>query len=134
MTRIERVGVSLDKKLLTDFDKLITEQGYQNRSEAIRDLIRREISSKQLDNPNTNAVGAVFIVYDHHATRLMEKLTALQHSRLLETISSMHIHLDKHVCLEIIVLRGPSGKIQKMAESLLSLKGVKLGRINLLAT
>ncbi|MHC4212219.1 MAG: nickel-responsive transcriptional regulator NikR [Planctomycetota bacterium] len=134
MAQIERVGVSLDKKLLTDFDKLIAEQGYQNRSEAIRDLIRREISSRQLNNPNTNAIGAVFIVYDHHATQLMEKLTAMQHSQLLETISSMHIHLDKHECLEIIVLKGQAGKIQKMAETLLSLKGVKLGKINLLAT
>ena len=134
MAQIERVGVSLDKKLLTDFDKLIAEQGYQNRSEAIRDLIRREISSRQLSNPNTNAVGAVFIVYDHHATQLMEKLTNMQHSQLLETISSLHIHLDKHDCLEIIVLRGQAGKIQNMAETLLSLKGVKLGKINLLAT
>jgi len=134
MERVERVGVSLDRKLLSAFDKLIAGQGYHSRSEAIRDLIRQRISSERLSNPKTKAVGAVTLVYNHHSTKLMEKVTDLQHSHLLQTISSMHIHLDEHDCLEVIVLRGRVGEISKMAENIISLKGVKLGRINLVAT
>lgn len=134
MKGVERVGVSLDKKLLSMFDKLIIEQGYQSRSEAIRDLIRQQLSDERLSNPKTEAVAAVCLVYDHHATKLMEKLTGLQHSHLLQTISSMHIHLDAHDCMEVIVLRGRVGQINKVAQNIISQKGVKLGRINLVAT
>ncbi len=133
MEQIERIGVSLDKKLLSMFDKLIAKQGYQNRSEAIRDLIRRQLSSEQLQDPKADAVGAVFLVYNHNSTKLMQKLTELQHSHLLHAISSLHVHLDEHDCLEVIVLRGKVGEINKMADTLLSMKGVKLGRTNLLA-
>ena len=131
MDRIERIGISLDRKLLAAFDRLIARQGYQNRSEAVRDLIRSHISEKRLQNPRTRAVAAILVVYDHHSAQLMEKLTHLQHQHLLHTISSMHIHLAREDCLEIIVLRGRVGQINKMAEKLVSLKGVKLGRINL---
>ena len=134
MKRVERIGVSLDKKLLSKFDSLIARQGYQSRSEAIRDLVRQRLGSERLSNPKAKAVAAVFLVYDHHSTKLMEKLTNLQHSHILQTISSIHIHLDEHDCLEVIVLRGRVGEINKMAENIVSLKGVKLGRINLVAT
>ena len=130
MKRIERIGVSLEKKLLADFDKLLTTQGYQSRSEAIRDLIRKQLSAQQLSDPKADAVAAVCLVYDHHATALMGKLTKLQHSHLLQTISSMHIHLDSHNCMEIIVLKGPVGQINKTAENIISQKGVKLGKVN----
>jgi len=131
MEQIERIGVSLDKTLLSMFDNLIAKKGYQNRSEAIRDLIRQQLSAESISNPRTNAIAAVFLVYDHHSTKLMQKLTELQHSHLLQTISSLHIHLDRHNCMEIIVLRGRVDEINKTAENLLSLKGVKLGRVNL---
>ena len=134
MKQVERIGVSLDKKLLSMFDKLITKQGYQNRSEAIRDLIRQQLSAEHLSHPKARAIAAVVLVYDHHSTKLMQKLTSLQHSHLLQTISSMHIHLDEHDCMEIIVLRGRVGEINKMAENILSIKGVKLGRVNLVPT
>jgi len=134
MQRVERIGISLDSKLLLMFDKLIAKQGYQNRSEAIRDLIRQQLSTERLSNPKTKAIAGVFLVYDHHLTKLMQELTELQHSHLLQTISSMHIHLDKHNCLEVIVLRGCVNEINKMAENILSLKGVKLGRVNLVPT
>jgi CopG family nickel-responsive transcriptional regulator len=131
MRQVERIGVSLEKGLLSTFDKLIVKQGYQSRSEAIRDLIRR---NEQLSDPKSEAVATVSLVYDHHSTKLMEKLTGLQHSHLLKTISSVHVHLDRHDCLEVIVLRGRVGQINKVAEKMVSLKGVKLGRINLIAT
>jgi CopG family nickel-responsive transcriptional regulator len=134
MQRIERIGVSLEKKLLAKFDKVIEEQGYQSRSEAIRDLVRQQLSEKTLANPKAKAVAAVCIVYDHHSTKLMEKLTSLQHSHLLKTISSIHIHLDHHNCMEIIVLKGAVGDINKVADNILSQKGVKLGKVNLIPT
>jgi CopG family nickel-responsive transcriptional regulator len=130
---VERIGVSLDKKLLSMFDKLIAKQGYQSRSEAIRDLVRRQLSDQHLSNPKAKAVAGVFLVYDHHCTELMAKLTNLQHSHLLQTISSLHIHLNEHDCLEVIVLRGRVGEINKMAENILSQKGVKLGHTNFVA-
>ena len=134
MKQVERIGVSLDEKLLSQFDKLIAKQGYRSRSEAIRDLVRQRLSVERLSNPRARAVAAVLLVYNHHSTKLMQKLTGLQHSHLLQTISSIHIHLDEHNCLEIIVLRGRVGQINKMAENIVSMKGVKLGRINLVAT
>ena len=130
MRGVERVGVSLEKELLSKFDELVSKKGYQSRSEAIRDLIRGQLSSEHLANPAAKAVAAVCVVYDHHATNLMEKLTDLQHSHILQTISSIHIHLNEHDCLEVIVLRGLVREINKVAENLISLKGVKLGRTN----
>jgi CopG family nickel-responsive transcriptional regulator len=134
MSQVERVGVSLEKELLTVFDKLISQQGYQSRSEAIRDLIRQQLSSRRLQNEKAHAIAAVVLVYDHHSSALMERLTDLQHSHLLQTISSLHVHLGHHDCLEIIVLKGKVGEINRMGEKLISIKGVKLGKINLLST
>jgi CopG family nickel-responsive transcriptional regulator len=134
MEKIERIGISLEKKLLADFDKLIAKKDYQSRSEAVRDLIRQQLSSEQISNPKEQAVAVVAIVYDHHATELMKKLTHLQHSHLLQTISSLHVHLDAHNCMEIIVLKGQVGEINSTAEKILSQKGVTLGKVNLIPT
>jgi CopG family nickel-responsive transcriptional regulator len=134
MEQIERIGVSLEKKLLSAFDGLIGQQGYQNRSEAVRDLIRRQLNVQRVSDPNAEAVAVVYIVYDHHSTKLMEKLTDLQHTCLLQIVCSMHIHLDAHDCMEIIVFRGAVGQINKVAENILSKKGVKLGRVNFVTT
>lgn len=134
MNQVERIGVSLEKKLLLKFDALITKQAYQSRSEAIRDLIRQQLSSERLSNPRAKAVAAVFLVYDHHATMVPQKLIDLQHSHILQAISSLHVHLDEHDCLEIIVLRGRIGQINRVAENIVSTKGVKLGRINIVST
>ena len=138
MADIERIGVSLDKELLSTFDKLIAGQGYKSRSEAIRDLVRRQLSEERLGNPKAKAVAAVFLVYDHHSTKLSESLIELQHAHTLnsslQVISSLHVHLDEHDCLEVIILRGRIGEINKVAENILSMKGVKLGRTNIIAT
>ena len=137
MSDLERIGVSLDKDLLEQFDKLITKQGYRIRSEAIRDLVRKHLSEEQLENPEAKAVAAVVLVYDHHSTKLSDSLIELQHSHTLShsvhVISSLHVHLDEHDCLEIIVLRGQAGKIWKIGDTILSMKGVKLGKINVVA-
>ncbi len=134
MEQVERIGVSLEKKLLSTFDELIARQGYPSRSEAIRDLIRERLSSERLSNQKAQAVAVVFMIYDHHSTRLMQDLVGMQHSHLLQTICSTHVHLDAHDCMEVIVLKGPVGEINKTGENILSLKGVKIGKINLIAT
>ena len=134
MHNMERIGISIDKKLLSGFDELIARRGYPNRSEAVRDLIRKEISEERLEDPETEAVAAVLLVYDHHSARLSQRLMDIQHSHLLSTISSMHVHISHHDCLEVIVLRGKVGQIKRLADNIVSLKGVKLGRVNLVAT
>ena len=132
MEKVERIGVSIDKKLLKKFDNIIKSKGYPNRSEAIRDLIRDKISQEKLTSPKINAVASICLVYDHHSTTLMQKLLDLQHSHLIHTISSMHIHLDHHHCMEIIVLKGQAAEIRKMADKITSFRDVKLGRINMI--
>lgn len=134
MEKVQRIGISLETDLLEKFDELIDNQGYQNRSEAVRDLIRGRLAEQQLSDPKTEAVAGVFVVYDHHHPQVTQKLTQLQHSELLKTISSMHIHLGHHDCLEVILLKGNVKEIRKLAESIVSLKGVKLGKVNFVAT
>jgi len=131
MTEIERVGVSLDKALLAEFDELIRSQGYANRSEAVRDLIRAKLTDTALAAPNAEGIGTVSLVYDHHASRLAEQLIQLQHTHLLTVVASMHVHLDHHNCLEVIILKGRVREIQKLADNMASLKGVKLGKLTL---
>ncbi len=134
MEQMQRIGVSLESKLLSQFDKLIAAQGYSNRSEALRDLIRNRLTTEQLADPKTEAVAAVFVVYDHHRRQLAQKLIQLQHNQLLKSISSMHVHLDHHNCLEVILLRGKVSEITKLGDNIVSLKGVKSGRVNLITT
>ena len=132
MSKTERVGVSLDSKLLSMFDELIAGQGYSNRSEAIRDLIRSRLSEERVAKPTAQAVAGVFLVYDHHSTELSGKLVDLQHSHLLQVIASTHVHLDHHNCLEVIMLRGKVREIEKLASNMACLKGVKLSKVNIM--
>lgn len=131
MSELERVGVSLDKPLLAEFDELIRSQGYANRSEAIRDLIRSKLTQTALELPDAEGIGSVFLVYDHHVSKLAEQLIQLQHSHLLKVIASIHVHLDHHNCLEVIIVKGRVKDIQELADKMASLKGVKLGRLTL---
>lgn len=133
MSQLERVGVSLDKALLAKFDALLETQGYPNRSEAFRDLIRDHLAQQQLNNPETDAVAMVYLVYDHHNSKLSHQLTHLQHNHLLHTIVTTHLHLDHHHCLEIIILKGKVKELDKLASHIATIKGVKLSKINLIA-
>jgi len=131
--KTQRIGISLEDDLLTQFDDLIARGGYTNRSEAIRDLIREKLTAEKLADPETTAIAAIFVVYDHHQAKLAQKLIQLQHSHLLHAISSIHIHITRHNCLEVILLRGKINEIQKLGDNIISLKGVKLGKVNLIA-
>ena len=125
---LKRFGVSLEEGLLEDFDRLLEKEGYTNRSEAIRDLIRDAIVKKQWLKGDIETAGAVVLVYNHHQYELAQKLTDFQHSEFGSVISSLHIHLDKHNCLEVILLRGKARVIQKIADNLISTRGVKHGQ------
>lgn len=128
MSEVVRFGVSTDERLLERFDALITEKGYVNRSEAVRDLIRGALVDDEWSRGDTQAVGTVTLVYDHHSTDLSDKLTEHQHSHHEEIISTLHIHLDSHNCLEVVVLRGMSREIKRIADGLIGTKGVKHGK------
>ena len=133
VANLVRFGVSMDAGLLKQFDELIEEKKYTNRSEALRDLIRDHLVEQEWDE-NKETIGTITIVYDHGVHELMEKLTDLQHhySKLIR--STLHIHLDEHRCLEVLVVRGRSGEIKKIADSLISTKGVKHGKLTATTT
>jgi len=134
MSKTTRFGISIDSELLKKFDKRNKLKGYLNRSEAIRDLIRDCLVTEQWEKNEGEMVGVVSLVFDHHRLDLPNKLTEEQHKYHSIIISSLHIHLDKHNCLEVLLLRGEGEKIRKLAENLISHKGVKHGRLSLTTT
>jgi len=110
---------------------LIAGRGYTNRSEAFRDMIREELVEQSWESPESQVVGTVTLVYDHHARLLGEKLTGIQHEYHRSVLSTLHVHLDHDLCLEVIVIRGRAGAVRSLADALISTKGVKHGRLTL---
>ena len=127
-------GVSMSVELLKHFDRLIKEAGYANRSEAIRDLIRERLVRNEWQLERTENVGTITLVYSHDVRELTEALTALQHEYHKHILSTMHIHLDRHNCLEVLVVKGKGRIIRKIADRLLSTKGVKHGKLTTTTT
>jgi CopG family nickel-responsive transcriptional regulator len=134
MSELSRIGVAIDADLLQKFDDLIATRGYSNRSEAFRDLIRDELVEKAWEQPDSNVVGTVTLVYDHHVRMLSEKLTDMQHSHFHHILSTLHVHLDHDNCLEVLVVRGKASVVKKIADALISTKGVKHGRLTITST
>ena len=130
---LTRFGISINSELLGKFDKLIEAKGYVNRSEAIRDLIRDYLVEHEWEK-DTETMGSVTVVYDHHVRELTESLTALQHEYHSSIISSMHVHIDEHNCLEVAVIRGNGSKVKEIAARLISTKGVKHGKLVMTTT
>lgn len=126
-----RFGVSLDSDLLEKFDKLCEQQSYQTRSEAIRDLIRNKLVEREWEDTDRELAGTLSIVYDHHQSGLAQKITELQHDHHEVILSTLHVHLDHHNCLEVLVLRGPGTQLRELANKLISTKGVKHGKLGL---
>ncbi|MDQ1473634.1 MAG: CopG family transcriptional regulator, nickel-responsive regulator [Bryobacterales bacterium] len=126
--------MAIDSELLNRFDQLIGERGYTNRSEAFRDLIRDELVQKSWESAETEVVGTVTLVYDHHVRMLNEKLTDMQHDHHKNILSTLHVHLDHDNCLEVLIVKGKAGTVQKIADALISTKGVKHGRLTLTTT
>ncbi|OQX52349.1 MAG: nickel-responsive transcriptional regulator NikR [Candidatus Cloacimonas sp. 4484_209] len=129
-----RFGVSLNSKLLRDFDRSIVKMGYSSRSEAIRDLIRNYLVALDWKEKKGNKVGTITLVYNHEKRKLSEQLDALQHKYINLIISMTHVHLNEHNCLEVVIIKGDGEKIRELASKLISLKGVKHGKLTMTTT
>lgn len=127
MSSVTRFGISLDEKLLAQFDRVCARKGYTNRSEAIRDLIRETLVREQWDLGTEEAVGTLTLVYSHDVPDLADKLTDLQHAHYRQIVSTLHVHLDPHHCLEVLVLRGTAKDLKTIADQLIGTRGVKHG-------
>ena len=120
----------MDEELLESFDELVARRGTAtNRSEAVRDLVRDALVDAEWEDSADEIVGTITMVFDHHANDLAEKLDCVQHAHYDKVVSSMHVHLDAHNCLEVIVVRGAGADIRGIAETLLGTKGVKHGKL-----
>ena len=134
MTNLTRFGMSLNSQLLEKFDQLIKKQGYSNRSEAIRDLIRDKLIDEEWEKRDAKTIGVFSLVYDHHQRDLSKKLTQVQHQYTGAIVSSTHIHIDHDNCLEVIILKGKSSEIRAISNELQSIKGVKHGKLIMTTT
>jgi CopG family nickel-responsive transcriptional regulator len=130
---LRRFSVSLDNDLLAMFDDYIQEHGYTNRSEAVRDLIRKGLVKQEWDR-NSSVVGVVTLVYDHHQPQLQERVTDLQHRFYHIITSSTHVHMDHHNCLEVTIAKGKAMEVQELAQGLIALRGVKDGSLTMSST
>jgi len=133
MASLSRFGVSIENELLEQFDLRIKEKGYSNRSEAIRDLIRDDLVSQEW-NDNDKVVGTLTIVYDHHTRDLGNTLTHLQHAFVGHIQAVLHVHLDHHNCLEVLVVKGKGAEVQCFADKLVGTRGIKHGKLTMTTT
>lgn len=131
MKKLIRFGVSMEEDLLGQFDKLLQKKGYTNRSEAIRDIVRDELVEESIQEEKGSVFGALVYLYDHHRRELEKNLANIQHKHFKNIISTSHVHLDHDHCFEVIMLRGEAGSLKQMAARLLSLHGVKHGKLTL---
>mgnify|MGYP000950094174 CR=1 FL=1 len=133
---IERIGISLEADLLEQFDRLIEQKGYVTRSEAVRDLIRDALVQREWAESSgaEERVAVVTLVYDHDSSSLAQKLAHIQHENHKAVVSALHVHMDEHNCLEVLVLRGRGKDVLRMGEGLVSTKGVKHGKLVLATT
>jgi CopG family nickel-responsive transcriptional regulator len=129
MSNVIRFGVSLEDDLLRSFDQSIGQMGYANRSEAIRDLIRDHLIQKKVGKGDGDIIGVVTLVYDHRTHRLGDLLADMQHKAKVTINASLHIHLDEHNCLEVVVVRGAAEKVHEVSGKLIATKGVQNGKL-----
>lgn len=134
MSELVRFGVSMERELSKKFDRLIAGHGYANRSEAIRDMVRKELVLQEWSDPEAEAVGTVTLVYDHHVRELGDRLIDLQHEHHDVVVSSTHVHLNHDHCLEVLVLRGRARLVQHLADQLIAARGVLHGKLVATAT
>ena len=130
---LKRFSVSLEEHLLDQFDDYINRHGYSNRSEAIRDLIRNKLVNEKWQQ-DSEVVGVVTLVYDHHQAQLQERITEIQHDYYQLITSTTHVHMDHHNCLEVTIVKGNAFAVQELAENMIALRGVKSGNLTMSST
>lgn len=128
-----RFSVSMDEKLLSEFDGYIRPRGYSNRSEAVRDLIRKVLVNEEWEQ-DSEVVGVVTLVFNHHQPQLQEKITELQHEFHHQITSTTHVHMDHDNCLEVTIVKGRAFQVRELAEKLMALRGVKNGNLTMSST
>ncbi len=124
MPGLARFGVSIEEDLLEVFDGYLAERGFANRSEAIRDLIRGRLAERDWEDRAGPVAGGIVLVYDHHKRELTDRLLDLQHDAMDVIVSNLHVHLDYHLCMEVIAVRGDAARIHRLVDGLRGLKGV----------
>ena len=124
----------MDPKLLAALDDWVVRRKYHNRSEAIRDLVRGGLVDEAWRRGTQETVATITLVYDHHTRLLPGRLTAAQHRQYVHIISALHVHLDHHHCLEVLVARGKPRTLQSLADGLIATRGVKFGRLTVAST
>ncbi|NLY30199.1 MAG: nickel-responsive transcriptional regulator NikR [Firmicutes bacterium] len=134
VSNVARFGVSMSETLLNQFDQLVHARGYANRSEAIRDLIRDALVAREWEEGDGEVAGTITLVYDHHTAGLTDTLTELQHEYHDLIISTLHVHLDEHNCLETLIVRGSPREAKELADQLISLKGIVHGKLTVTST
>jgi CopG family nickel-responsive transcriptional regulator len=136
MSELVRFGVSIDDALLKDFDALISQKGYSSRSEAFRDLIRDMLvrNAWETGDDEQEHVATVTLVYNHEIRDLSDKLTDIQHEAHQSVVSTLHVHLSRHDCLEVMVIKGKATEIRRMADRLIATKGVSHGTFTMTTT
>jgi CopG family transcriptional regulator, nickel-responsive regulator len=130
MNNVVRFGVSIDEKLLDRFDSLISVKGYVNRSEAIRDLVRDMLVREEIADPESEVIGTLTLVYSHEVREISDRLNDIQHGNYQNIISAVHVHLDEHNCLEVLILKGSARVVTSIADRLLSVKNVRHGKLS----
>ena len=130
---LKRFTVSMEDSLLEDFDDFIRDRHYQNRSEALRDLIRERIIEKEWE-ADKKVMGVISLVYDHHQPKLQKKVTELQHGFHHQIVSTTHVHMDHDNCLEVIIVHGKAGEVQELADALRALRGIRTSNLSMSST
>jgi CopG family transcriptional regulator, nickel-responsive regulator len=133
-TPVARISVSLPQKLLSQYDEMVEEKGYDDRSPAIADMMRAQLVEHRHKTGSGEIAGTITLVYDHHTQHVQEALTEIQHDHHEVIVSTMHVHLDHHNCLEVLVVRGKASLIKKIADELIAAKGVKHGKLTVTTT
>ncbi|MFW3146574.1 MAG: nickel-responsive transcriptional regulator NikR [Thermoplasmatota archaeon] len=126
---VERFGVSFEPELLEKFDSLIERKGYQSRSEAIRDLVRKSIIEADIDEIGGMVIGTLTYIYDHHEGDVTNRLMHIQHHHVNEIQSTTHVHIDHDMCLEVLIVRGPAEDVRDLGQNIMAIKGVKHGEL-----
>jgi len=133
MPELERLSFSIEKPLLEQLERLLKDSGWANRSEFIRDMIREQLVQRQWQQDRP-ALGTITLLYNHHLHRLSEKLTDLQHDHHEKILVSTHVHLDKHLCAEVLVVKGRASRIKQLADLLQQQKGVLHAKLSISST
>ena len=133
LAAMQRLSISIDDDLAADFESLIQSRSYSNRSEAFRDLVRRELRQERLAaQPDAPCVASLSYLYDHHDRTTTLRLLDIQHDHHMLTLASTHVHLEHDLCLETLILRGPASAVSDLANAILAERGVKDGQLHLM--